>query len=108
MILLKFLCEICRICDLEGIHSTVSAGTMLGAIRRGDFIPWDDDADVALFRDTYEAFRAVCGKYLDTTRFYFQEHISEFNDSKMIINQSVRKSGFMNLKSLIDMSLTDI
>lgn len=84
-----------------------------GAVRHGDFIPGDDDADVALFRDTYEAFRAACGKYLDTTRFYFQEHISEFNDSKMIkenkkFNQSVGKSGFMNLKSLMDMNLTGI
>lgn len=73
-VLLELLCEVRRICELEGIRYTIIAGTMLGAVRHGGFIPWDDDADVALFRDDYEAFRAACGKYLDTNRFYFQDH----------------------------------
>lgn len=74
MILLELLCEVRRICGLAGIRYTIIAGTMLGAVRHGGFIPWDDDADVALLRNEYEAFRAACGKYLDTARFYFQDH----------------------------------
>lgn len=73
MILLELLCEVRRICGLANIHYTIIAGTMLGAVRHGGFIPWDDDADVAMFRKEYEAFRDACDKYLDTSRFYFQD-----------------------------------
>lgn len=74
MVLLELLCEARRICELAGIRYTIIAGTMLGAVRHGGFIPWDDDADIALFRDDYEAFLTACGKHLDTSRFYFQDH----------------------------------
>lgn len=74
-VLLELLCEVRRICELADIHYSIIAGTMLGAVRHGGFIPWDDDADVAMLRNEYEAFRKACDKYLDTSRFYFQDHI---------------------------------
>lgn len=74
-VLLELLCEVRRICELLDIHYAIIAGTMLGAVRHGGFIPWDDDADVAMFREDYEAFREACGRYLDTARFYFQDHV---------------------------------
>lgn len=73
-VLLELLCEVRRVCELAGIRYAIIAGTLLGAVRHGGFIPWDDDADVGLLREDYEAFRAACGKHLDTTRFYFQDH----------------------------------
>ena len=74
MVLLELLCEVRRICELVGIRYTIIAGTLLGAVRHGGFIPWDDDADVAMLREDYETFCRVCGQYLDTSRFYFQDH----------------------------------
>lgn len=74
MIQLEMLEEVDRICKKYEIKYCVIAGTLLGAVRHGGYIPWDDDADVAFLRPEYEKFREACEKELDTSRFYFQDH----------------------------------
>ena len=66
---LELLIEVDRICRKCGIHYNIIAGTLLGAVRHGGFIPWDDDADVAMLRPEYEKFRKACETELDTSRF---------------------------------------
>lgn len=70
---LEILKEVKRICDLHDIKYCVIAGTTLGAIRHKGFIPWDDDADIAMLRDEYERFKQVVENELDTSRFVFQD-----------------------------------
>ncbi len=70
---LEMLCEVDRICRKRRIRYNIIAGTLLGAVRHGGFIPWDDDADVALLRPEYERFRKACETDLDKTRFLFQD-----------------------------------
>lgn len=74
MVQLELLQEVDRICKKCNIHYNIIAGTLLGAVRHGGYIPWDDDADVALLREEYEKFRVACKTELDTSRFYFQDH----------------------------------
>ncbi len=74
LIQLELLAEVDRICRKCGIHYTIIAGTLLGAVRHGGYIPWDDDADVALLRPEYEKFRRACQTELDRERFYFQDN----------------------------------
>lgn len=74
MVQLEMLEEVDRICRKCNIHYNIIAGTLLGAVRHGGYIPWDDDADVALLRPEYEKFRKACETELDTSRFYFQDH----------------------------------
>ncbi|WP_181376433.1 LicD family protein [Paenibacillus agaridevorans] len=73
---LEMLVEVDRICRKCGISYNIIAGTMLGAVRHQGYIPWDDDADVAMLRPEYTRFREACKTDLDTTRFYFQDHVS--------------------------------
>lgn len=74
LIQLEMLQEVDRICKKCGIHYNIIAGTLLGAVRHGGYIPWDDDADVAMLREEYEKFRTACRTELDRSRFYFQDH----------------------------------
>lgn len=52
--LLKVLDEICR---KYKITYYTAGGTVIGAIRHGGFIPWDDDIDVYMTRDEFWRFR---------------------------------------------------
>lgn len=74
MLQLEMLIEVDRICKKSGIRYNIIAGTLLGAIRHSGYIPWDDDADIAMLRSEYEKFRDACKTTLDKSRFYFQDH----------------------------------
>lgn len=51
---LDMLLEFGRVCRSLGLRYQLAAGTLLGAVRHGGFIPWDDDVDVAMPRVDYE------------------------------------------------------
>lgn len=54
--ILNILVTVDKVCRENGIRYWLSDGTMLGAVRHGGFIPWDDDADIAMPRPDYERF----------------------------------------------------
>ena len=52
--------EIDRVCRGNGIKYSLIGGSLLGSVRHGGFIPWDDDMDIAMLRDDFEHFISVC------------------------------------------------
>ena len=61
---LSVLSEIDRICQKNDITYHVYAGTLLGAVRDGQCIPWDDDLDICMLRDDFFKFAEVVKKEL--------------------------------------------
>ncbi len=48
-----------RVCDDHGLRWCLAGGSLLGAVRHGGFIPWDDDVDLLMPRPDYDAFVKV-------------------------------------------------
>lgn len=58
-IVLSILFRIDAICREHGINYLLFYGSLLGAVRHGGFIPWDDDIDLIMLRDDYDHLREV-------------------------------------------------
>ena len=59
--MLEMLIYIDKICNQLDIPYILDGGTLLGAVRHGGFIPWDDDTDIAIPRQYFSKLN----KYLE-------------------------------------------
>ncbi len=59
---LMMLKDIDDICNANDIKYFLCGGTMLGAVRYGHSIPWDDDLDIGMLRKDFDKFRKAALK----------------------------------------------
>ncbi len=72
---LQILEKIDEVCKKHHITYYALYGTLLGAVRHQGFIPWDDDLDIAMFRDDYEKFQKIAAEEF-TEPYCFQNAYS--------------------------------
>ncbi len=74
---IHILKEIDRVCQKHGIKYFLAGGSLLGAVRNGQSISWDDDLDIGMLREDYDKFRKVFEEEMGDQFTYS----SPFNDS---------------------------
>jgi len=83
LVLMEMLKAIDAICRKHDIKYWLDAGNLLGHVRHGGFIPWDDDVDLGMSREDYLKFIEVAPKELPRDLF-FQYLKSDSKNSKWI------------------------
>lgn len=82
-LLLNLFIELQEQCKAAGVHYYAVAGTLLGSLRHGGFIPWDDDIDVVIMREDYDRLIGHLEKNLgddycvvtrENSPYYYQEY----------------------------------
>ena len=91
---LQILKKVVKVCEKHDLNYYLSEGTLLGALRHGGFIPWDDDIDISMYREDYNKFLKVAQKELGENLFvqtgYTDKNYSRYitkvrlNDTKYI------------------------
>jgi lipopolysaccharide cholinephosphotransferase len=69
LVQLAILKEFAVICKKHNLTYWLDAGTLLGAVRHGGFIPWDDDLDVGMPTHDYRKFLEIAEKELPSNLF---------------------------------------
>ena len=57
--LFEMLVDINEVCARNDIKWGLIAGSLLGAVRYNDFIPWDDDVDIYMLRNEYTKLERI-------------------------------------------------
>jgi len=126
MKMFDILVTVTDICDKHNIPYWLSGGTLLGAIRHGGFIPWDDDIDIELLLPDYKQLLKILEKelpndlYLQTPkekgyRLLFskvrdrysavdsqEENMSPYNEKGLFIDIFPEERSYKWLKSFVD------
>lgn len=88
--LLEILDVVDAVCRKNDIPYWLDSGTLIGAVRHGGFIPWDDDVDIAILHKDKKRFIEACRRdlpenyklqYFGTDRSYTSNIMKVRNES---------------------------
>lgn len=114
---LDLLCEFDRVCKKLGLQYFLDGGTLLGAVRDGRFIPWDDDIDVIMLRDEYDWLTALAPPEFQEPYFFqnaytdadYRRGLSQLrrSDTTFVLKREVEKRLPFNQGICIDIFVLD-
>ena len=97
LLALYMLDEFERICKKHSLRYYIAAGSLLGAVRHGGVIPWDDDIDVTMPRPDYEKFITVAQSELSSDMVLpkdnFPYGFTRIMMKDTVINRLIRQKG---------------
>lgn len=94
--ILSVMDEIDRICRKYDLKYYLIGGTLLGAVRHGGFIPWDDDLDIVMPREDMNKFIDIAAQELQkefqlewfTSKKYYYQYFPKVSLKNTVFYQS--------------------
>jgi len=94
--LFELLCAFDRFAKRKNINYFISAGTLLGAVKYNNFIPWDDDLDIYIRRADFEKIKKnFCD--LERSGLYL---IKVFFNDRLVCKDQNTWSNFLDISVL--------
>ncbi len=99
-IMLEMLSEFNKFCQENDIKYSLIGGSLIGAIRHGGIIPWDDDIDIILMPEEYDKlfeklnnnnFKYRVVGYFNTNDYY-NTHIKIVDDSTIVFEGGLERN----------------
>lgn len=112
---LAILKAFAEVCDKLGLTYFLEGGTLLGSVRHGGFIPWDDDIDVIMLRTDYERFcadgQALLPEYYFLQTIYtdpeYTANFAKIRDSRTTYIETTLAKKHINHGVYIDILVLD-
>ena len=112
--LAKLINKISIFLDEYKIEYWLDGGTLLGAVRNGKIIPWDDDIDLAIPKESYEKLYNIVlnlqqDKLKNALYYVSKKHKLKFYWSSKFIDKSLSKSLYtLNYPAMLFVEHSDI
>lgn len=92
--LLDILKEFDAICQKHHVPYWLDSGTLIGAVRHGGFVPWDDDIDVCVLKKDQKRLRDIMCRELKSSLLYLDEKVDSAYPRKWarIVKRNTEKS----------------
>lgn len=100
-IMVEILIEFDRVCSKNNLTYWIDFGSLLGAVRHGGFVPWDDDIDVSMPPADFRRFLEIGQQELEKDYFLQTEETdpgSNMNDGVF----KIRRNGTLFINDFDD------